>query len=63
MTKELSTKRARLTGEISRIRTEMEAKLDAERSRDADQADRRRRSIDRESAEVERRIRARYDQP
>lgn len=63
MTDELSTRRTRLTDEISRIRTAMQTKLDAERDSDQAAADRWRLSIERESAEVERRLRERYGQP
>lgn len=63
MTKQLSDRRLRTTNEISRIRTDMQTRLDAERIRDQATADRRRMSIQRQSAEVERRLRRRYGRP
>ena len=63
MTGELSRRRACITGAISRIRAAMQTKLGAERDRDQSAAERRRISIERESDEVERRLRERYGRP
>ena len=62
MTDEISARRIRITNEIARIRSAMERQLEEERDRDEEMARRRQLRIERESDEVERRLKERYGQ-
>ena len=62
ITERISARRRRITSEIARIRAAMEEKLEEERDHDERAAERRLVRVEREAAEVERRLKERYGQ-